>query len=61
MNNQIIETLVDKALDDLKILEIEAKNQGLESQLRRWFESYMIGLQKTNKEAHQIVLEKIWG
>lgn len=64
MNNQIVEILVDKALTDLKNLEIEAKNRGLESQLGRWIESYMIGLQKTNKETHQqvkIVLEKVRG
>lgn len=58
-NKVIIEILVNKAIDDLKKLKTEARNRNLESQIGRWFSSYMAGLQKTCPEAHSIMIEKI--
>lgn len=54
-----VQVLIDKAADDLRNLRIEAKSKNLESQLPRWIASYMQGLQKTNRRAHEIVVEMI--
>lgn len=53
----ITETLVEKAIQDITNLRIEAKKRNLESQLPRWFSNYMQGLQKTDKKAHEIIVE----